>query len=117
MTRHLIYIHSRDHKRADRGYAYDVPENSVFESDCDLDALLKAVDADKHLPWDERGYRYRGPMFYCAKCNLIVLEWDSPSAMTCSGIAGDVGEMVCAECWNCLKHNIVITPHGERDSA
>lgn len=118
MTRHLIYIHSRDHRHADRGWAYDVPDNSVFESDCDLDALLKAVNADRHLPFEEQGYRKRGPFFYCGKCNGIVLEWDSTSALTIEGLEQRrVGVKVCADCWHKMEHNIVIVSRDEKETA
>jgi hypothetical protein len=109
MNRRLIYIHDRRSTHQDRGHAYDVPESSALDSDCDLNALLKAVEADKGLEWDERGYRRRGPFFYCCRCNGIFLEWETTPARLISGLEPRIDEgQVCADCWHRVQYNLPI---------
>lgn len=117
MNRRLILIHDKRAEHQDRGWAYDVPESSAMDSDCELEPLLRACEMERETPFDDRGYRRRGPFFYCCRCNGIFLEWETMPGRVITGMAERVDEgQCCNDCWQKIKYGIPIVPRDQESA-
>ena len=113
MKRRLILIHDKRPAHQDRGWAYEVPESSAFDTDCDLNALLAVILNEVELDKESKTVVRRGPFFYCCKCNGIFLEWDTMPGRVISGMAERVDEgQACGNCWHAIKYGLPIAPVG-----